>query len=66
MDEVSIRTLLVFAIAMQNGQGIRSKAPDYITDKWETINMMSEPEGILDDANLRIFNEWKATWKETF
>ena len=66
MDEVSIRTLLVFAIAMQNGQGIRSKAPDYIREKWDEACMMSEPEGILDDANLRIFNEWKTTWGATF
>lgn len=52
----------VFAILMQNGIGIKGKAPGYIMEKWEAAMLMRHPENLLDSNNLAIYKDWLKTW----
>jgi hypothetical protein len=37
--ELKLTRLVVFAILMENGEGISGKAPRYITEKWDAVNL---------------------------
>jgi len=59
---MEINQAIVFAILMQNGEGIKSKAPEYIKEKLEVCEHDPQPSRMLDAANKQIFDEWVAFW----
>ena len=58
-----LKGLVVFCILMQNGKGIGSKAPSYVLEKFNAVKNNDEPEALLDNNNLAIFNDYIETWK---
>ena len=54
--------LVVFAILMENNNGILGKVPDYVLEKYEICTHLSHPERFLDSGNLQIFEEYMNTW----
>lgn len=60
-----LNRLVVFAIFMENGEGIIGKAPDYIMEKWRLANADLSDEcilGGLDSMNQAKYNVWKERW----
>jgi len=55
---------VVFAILMENGNGILEKAPSYIMEKLDSC-FDPHPEALLDVNNLAKFNQWKIRWEAT-
>lgn len=62
MSWPTIDQLVCFAILMQNREGIISKAPDYVMEKYYACIGTPEPEGLLDPKNLKKFLEYKNRW----
>ena len=66
---VSIEMVVAFCIIMQNGDGIISKSPSYIKEKWEQYlrkSTFDNMRGILDSKNQKKFEEWLSNWEEYF
>jgi len=62
---MNVEQLVVFAILMENGQGIVSKSPDYILEKFRTCQAITDIEllkGILDFGNRPKLKRWLETW----
>lgn len=60
-DQLPIHQLVAFCILMQNGEGIMSKAPDYIREKFKAVQLRETFAGVralLDDDNQRIFDAY--------
>lgn len=55
--------IIVFAILMENNNGILGKAPSYITEKYKLCDIMAHPEALLDTNNLNKFEKYKKIWK---
>ena len=53
---------VVFAILMQNGDGILTKAPHYVQEKAQMAFGTATPEMLLDENNMAIFRQWKERW----
>ena len=65
LDKFALQQVVAFCVLMQNGEGIVSKAPDYIRKKMESCQRCSSPEefrGILDLENQRIFDTYFEDW----
>ncbi len=62
LEELELRRALVFAILMQNGDGIMGKSPGYVEEKWQTVRSYDRPCQLLDSTNKAIFDEWIAKW----
>ena len=58
----TINRAVVFAILMQTGEGVISKAPDYIAEKLEAVGLGAHPERLLDMENGALYNKWLRTW----
>ena len=58
------KQVVVFSIAMQNGDGIMSKSPSYIQEKLNACSAENDKgiESILDSNNLSIFNAYEKRW----
>jgi len=56
--------LAAFVVMMQHGEGVMSKAPVYMEEKF--LQCMQTPEKFLeqgmDDENWQLFREWKDRW----
>lgn len=63
---MNLRQAIVFAILMENGDGIVGKSPGYIEEKEETVVMCQYPERLLDSANMKKFKKWQERWKVEF
>jgi len=59
---MNIRQAVVFAILMQNQEGILGKAPTYLFEKLKACEKMMIPECLLDSDNLAIFVEYNDKW----
>lgn len=57
--EIEMKRAWVFAILMQDIEG---KSPDYLMEKWETVQGGDNPESILDPVNLAKFRAWQMGW----
>ena len=57
-----LREAVVFAILMENGDGIMGKAPSYIMEKLNAVDGMRHPELLLDDNNLEKYKDWRKRW----
>ena len=62
MNSKELEQLVMFSIFMENGEGIMSKAPDYIMKKWRRCRAGNGFNG-LDDANQAKFKAWISRWK---
>lgn len=60
---MTIRQALVFAILMENNDGVLGKAPSYMEEKLNSAGSLDEPECLLDSQNLAKFNEWQKRWQ---
>jgi len=61
-DNETLKRLIVFAIFMENGQGIMSKAPDYVMEKFNLATVGDSPEKHLDNANQMKLQEYFLQW----
>ena len=59
---MTIRQALVFAILMENNNGILGKAPSYINEKARVVDGMNRPELLLDGPNTKKFKDWQDKW----
>ena len=57
-----LKPAVVFAILMQNNDGILGKAPSYVMEKWKAVAEMRNPEWLLDAVNLAKLKTWEARW----
>jgi len=55
--------MVVFAILMENNQGIVGKSPDYIEEKYNAAIYAPYPERLLDLVNRRKFQRWQERWE---
>lgn len=62
MDKELTKKLVVFSILMENDEGICTKAPSYIMEKYEKCMETGEPEALLDMSNLAKYDEWVKDW----
>jgi len=60
---MKLKQAVVFAILMENNDGIRSKHPNYVLEKLEACEQMDHPECLLDDVNLAKLKTWKTLWQ---
>ena len=58
---MNLHQALVFAILMENNDGILGKAPSYIIEKKDSV-IRENPEVLLDIDNREKFNQWKMKW----
>jgi len=61
---MTLHQAVVFAILMENDNGILEKAPSYILEKLDSCSCSDEPEALLDCFNMAKFEEWKRRWNE--
>ncbi len=54
---------VIFAILMQNGDGIMDKSPGYIDEKLFACEREPQPELLLDEHNRRILENWLSFWR---
>jgi len=54
---------LVFAILMENGDGIMGKHPKYILEKMTTVMKGNYPTNLLDARNMAKLEQWIERWK---
>jgi len=61
-----LKRLVVFCILMETHQGIVGKAPTYIIEKWNAVNITAPEhlEALLDKNNKEKYREWLKTWIE--
>lgn len=55
---MNIRQAVVFAILMENNDGILDKHPNYLLEKIKACNGKVVPEGMLDSKNMRKFRAY--------
>ena len=69
LDTLTLKQVVGFCVLMENGQGIVSKAPDYIYEKMQVMQKSMTDEQIrspLDLDNQRKFDKWVEMWKLHF
>lgn len=57
-----VEKAVVFAILMENNEGILGKAPNYVLEKWEAVQRLEHPENLLDALNGAKLIEWRKRW----
>lgn len=57
-----LKKAVVFAILMQTDDGILSKSPEYILEKWKTAHALDDPSQVLDHMNRSLLEKWKTRW----
>lgn len=60
----NLRRLVIFAILMEHGDGIVSKAPEYIEEKFQSCVSVPYPENLLDSEGKIKLKEWLKEWKQ--
>lgn len=59
---MKLNQAIVFAILMENGEGIIGKVPSYVEEKLKSTSQMSQPECLLDPNNLAKYEKWQEKW----
>lgn len=65
IDEVTLYQLVAFAVFMQHGDGIITKSPDYIREKFNLCTATTHPESLqggMDSENIANFELWRQRW----
>ena len=66
MKEPTLEQLVAFCTLMEGHDGIITKAPPYIFEKWEScLRRTSKDEllGLMDGDNAAKFREYVKTWR---
>lgn len=66
IDEVTLGQIVIFAILMENNEGIIGKAPSYIREKFNYCMLKTKPEyleAILDTPNRAKLQLWRDIWR---
>ncbi len=58
---MNLEEAVVFAILMQNNDGILGKHPSYVMEKLQAVQGYM-PNGLLDAKNTAIYNEYLKKW----
>ena len=66
--DILIKNLVAFCILMQNGEGIVSKSPEYILEKFNKYLDSNNPTWYwgLDADNKNILSNYIARWRRSF
>ena len=59
---MDVSKAVVFAILMENNDGILGKSPSYILEKLGCCERMDSPENLLDSSNGAKFVAYKKRW----
>jgi len=61
-----VKRLAIFATLMQGQDGVVSKSPKYIYEKFRIVMDPSVryPENVLDRVNKQIYEKWLKIWEE--
>ena len=62
MTNIKLKQLVVFAILMENNNGILEKSPSYILEKYDTTYGNLMPEQLLDQKNLAKYKTYLKRW----
>jgi hypothetical protein len=65
-NEMTIEQLVAFCVLMEKGQGIISKAPSYLMEKWKSCQMRESRNdllGLMDLENATKFREYVKMWR---
>lgn len=57
MTRAEFNHIIAFCVLMQGGQGIRSKAPSYVMEKFKHAEDFD-----LDDENIILYNFYHTRW----
>ena len=63
---MELEQLVAFCILMENGQGILTKAPSYIFEKFKSCGLRDSRQslmGLLDMSNQAKFKKYLKTWR---
>jgi hypothetical protein len=63
---MELEQLVAFCVLMEKGQGIISKAPSYLWEKWESCSQRTSRTdllGLMDMENATKFREYIKTWR---
>ena len=66
MNNVELLGVVSFCVLMQNRDGIMSKAPSYISKKYEFTKQVPYMWSALDDSNQKKVLEWGKQWGVDF
>lgn len=58
-----VERLVIFSIIMENDEGIVSKSPDYILEKFDSASYALFPASLLDEKNKEKLEEWRRRWR---
>ena len=60
----SLKTLIAFCVLMEQGEGILSKSPSYVLEKWElaTLHPTDLLPTMLDQQNQAKFKRYLHYW----
>ena len=56
------KNAVVFAILMQNNDGILGKSPSYVVEKLSLCEMMDDASILLDDSNTKLYQKYIHDW----
>jgi len=59
-----LERLVIYSILMESDEGITSKSPEYIMEKFEAALTVPYPKSLLDITNRQKFDEWQRNWKK--
>lgn len=59
---MNLKQAIVFAILMENNEGIVGKAQSYIKEKMHVVEGLQFPERMLDPINFAKFEKWQKRW----
>jgi hypothetical protein len=62
---LNLQQAVVFAILMENGEGIIDKSPDYVLEKLNSAEHLAEPRMLLDFQNSVKFEKYQQRWIKT-
>ena len=58
----TLERLVIFAILMENDEGILEKSPEYIEEKFNNAMNVPYPLEMLDMMNKAKFKRWRDKW----
>ena len=65
-SKMTLEQLVAFCVLMGKGQGIISKSPSYLMEKWESCQLRESRNdllGLMDLENANKFREYVKTWR---
>lgn len=64
-EHVTLLQMVAFAIIMENNEGIMTKSPRYIKEKFSFCMEVTNPKhvrSIMDSSNRAKFDAWRQQW----